>query len=113
MNSRANSESSDVIRDNLCKARTVTSMQFSEADDELFGINYLSKHYRLNVGRIALERLVGALINCSLLQSRGGGGGRTEGGREGGSGSLNGTKKFNSGLQITTLEVNIYTTIKI
>ena len=27
------------------------------------------KHNRLNVGRIALERLVGALINCSLLQS--------------------------------------------
>ena len=34
-----------------------------------------SKHNRLNVGRIALERLVGALINCSLLQSGGGGGG--------------------------------------
>ena len=32
------------------------------------------KHNRLNVGRIALERLVGALMNCSLLQSRGGGG---------------------------------------
>ena len=31
-----------------------------------------SKHKRLNVGRIALERLVGALINCSLLQSEGG-----------------------------------------
>ena len=30
------------------------------------------KHNRLNVGRIALERLVGALINCSLLQSGGG-----------------------------------------
>ena len=30
------------------------------------------KHNRLNVGRIALE-LVGALINCSLLQSGGGG----------------------------------------
>ena len=26
----------------------------------------------------------------------------------GGGGGLNGTKKFNSGLQITTLEVNIY-----
>ena len=33
------------------------------------------KHNGLNVGRIALERLVGALINCSLLQSGGGGGG--------------------------------------
>ena len=51
------------------------------------------KHNQLNVGRIALERLVGALINWSLLQSGGGG--------------LNGTKKFNSGLQITILEVNI------
>ena len=30
------------------------------------------KHNRLNVGRIILERLVGALINCSLLQSGGG-----------------------------------------
>ena len=40
------------------------------------------KHNRLNVGRIALERLVGALINCNLLQS--GGGVR---------GSLTGTKK--------------------
>ena len=30
------------------------------------------KHNRLNVGRIALERLVGALINRSLLQSGGG-----------------------------------------
>ena len=48
------------------------------------------------------SRLVGALINCSLLQSGGGGGGGGRGGR------LNGTKKFNSGLQITTLEVNIY-----
>ena len=54
------------------------------------------KNNRLNVGRIALERLVGHPINCSLIQS---GGGR---------GTLNGTKKFNSGLQITTLEVNIY-----
>ena len=55
------------------------------------------KHNRLNVGGIvALEPLVGALINCSLLQS--------VGGRE----SLNGTKKFNSGLRITTLEANIY-----
>ena len=36
----------------------------------------------------------------------GGGGGRGEGMREG-EGSLNGTKKFNSGLQITTSEVNI------
>ena len=52
-----------------------------------------TKHNRLNVGRIALERLVGALISGSLLQS---------------GVSLNGTKKFNSGLQITTLEVNIY-----
>ena len=57
------------------------------------------KHNRLNVGTIALERLVGALINCSLFRS--GGGEREEG-------SLNGTKKFYSGLQITTLEVNIY-----
>ena len=57
---------------------------------------YPFKHNRLNVGRIALERIVGALINCSLLQS------------VGGRGSLNGTKKFYSGLQITTLEVNIY-----
>ena len=40
------------------------------------------KHNRLNVGRINLERLVGALINCSLLQSGGGEG-------------LNGTKNFN------------------
>ena len=55
----------------------------------------IEKHNRLHVGRIALERLVGALINCSLLQS-------------GGGGSLNGTKKLYSGLQITTLEVNIY-----
>ena len=31
-----------------------------------------NKHNRLNVGRIALERLEGALINCSLLQSGGG-----------------------------------------
>ena len=41
----------------------------------------------------------------------GGGGGREggrEGGRDGGRGSLNGTNKFNTGLQITTLEVNIY-----
>ena len=30
------------------------------------------RHNRLNVGRIALE-LVGALINCNLLQSGGGG----------------------------------------
>ena len=44
--------------------------------------------------------LVGAQINCSLLQSGGGGGG--------GKGSLNGTRKFNIGLQITTLEVDIY-----
>ena len=29
-------------------------------------------------------------------------------GEEGGRGSLNGTKNFNSRLQITTLEVNIY-----
>ena len=42
------------------------------------------KHNRLNVGRIDLERQVGALINCSLPQSGGGGG----------LGSLNGTKKF-------------------
>ena len=54
----------------------------------------IKKQNRLNVGRIDLERLVGALMNRSLLQS---GGGR----------SLNGTNKFNSGLQITTLEVNI------
>ena len=54
-------------------------------------LKHVYKHNRLNVGRIALERLVGALINCSLLQSG-----------EGGRGSLNGTKKFNSGLQITT-----------
>ena len=59
----------------------------------LRGLTARKKHNRLNVGRIALERLVGALINCSLLQSVGG---------------LNGTKKFNSGLLITTLEVNIY-----
>ena len=52
------------------------------------------KHNRLNVGRIALKRLVGAVMNCSLLQLGGGGGG--------------GAKKFNSGLQITTLEANIY-----
>ena len=51
------------------------------------------KHNRLNVGRIALERRLGALINCSLFQP---------------GESLNGTKKFYSGLQITTLEVNIY-----
>ena len=57
------------------------------------------KHNRLNVGRIALERLVGALMNYRLLQSGGGGGGGV-GGRE--RGSLNGTKKFNSGLQIVT-----------
>ena len=60
-------------------------------------VTNFNKHNRLNVGRISLERLVGALINCSLLQSGGGGGG----------GGLNGTKKFYSGLQITTLEVNI------
>ena len=54
--------------------------------------NLFSKHDRLNVGRIAREQLVGALTNCSPLQS----------------GRGNGTKKFNSGLQITTLEVNIY-----
>ena len=58
------------------------------------------KHNRLNVGRIALEQLVGALINCSLLQSGGGGG------EEGG--GIYGTKKLNSGLQITTLGVNIH-----
>ena len=46
-----------------------------------------------------------AVINGSLLQS-GVGGGRGGGGeREGG---LNGTKRFNSGFQITTLEVNIH-----
>ena len=33
------------------------------------------KHNRLNVGRIALERLVGALINCSLFHSGEEGGG--------------------------------------
>ena len=55
-------------------------------------LNIREKHNRTNVGIIALERLVGALINCSLLQSGGGGGGR---------GSLNWTKKFNSGLQKT------------
>ena len=38
-------------------------------------VSLIDKHNRLNVGRIALERLVGALINCSLLQSGGGGGG--------------------------------------
>ena len=32
------------------------------------------KHNRLNVGRIALERLLGALINCTLLPSGEGGG---------------------------------------
>ena len=37
--------------------------------------NNRKKHNRINGGRIALERLVGALINCSLLQSGGGGGG--------------------------------------
>ena len=40
---------------------------------------YVKKHNRLNVGRIALERLVGALIKCSLFELGGGG---------------NGTKKF-------------------
>ena len=35
-------------------------------------IGLKKKHNRLNVGRIALERLVAALINCSLLQSGGG-----------------------------------------
>ena len=39
--------------------------------------NLVSKKKRLNVGRIALERLVGALINCSPLQS-------SEGRKEGG-----------------------------
>ena len=48
------------------------------------------KHNRLNVGRIALERLVGALIKPVSVRV-----------------SLNGTKKFYSGLQITTLDVNI------
>ena len=62
-------------------------------------LNIREKHNRTNVGIIALERLVGALINCSLLQS----GGRREGGR----GSLNWTKKFNNGLQIT-LDVPLY-----
>ena len=38
-------------------------------------ISIEAKHNRLNVGRIALERLVGALITCSQLQSGGGGGG--------------------------------------
>ena len=32
-------------------------------------VERISKHNRLHVGRIALERLVGALINCSLLQT--------------------------------------------
>ena len=50
------------------------------------------KQNRPNVGRIALERLMGALINCNLPQSGRGGG-------------LNWTKKTNSGLQITTLEI--------
>ena len=31
------------------------------------------KHNRLNVRRIAVERLVGTVINCSLLHSEGGG----------------------------------------
>ena len=53
------------------------------------------KHNRLNVGRTALERLVGALNQWQPAAV-------------GGRGSLNVTKKFNSGLQITTLEVNIY-----
>ena len=30
------------------------------------------KHNQLNVGRTALKRIAGALINCSLLQSGGG-----------------------------------------
>ena len=47
-----------------------------------------------NVGRIALERLVRALINYSLLQFGGGG--------------VAGTMKFTRWLQITSLEVNIY-----
>ena len=46
-----------------------------------------------NVGRIALERLVRALINYSLLQLGGG---------------VAGTMKFTRWLQITSLEVNIY-----
>ena len=57
-----------------------------------------NKHNRLNVGKIARERLVGALINCSLLQS---GRGREVGGAQ------NGTKKFNNELQKIT-EVHIY-----
>ena len=36
--------------------------------------SYYAKHNRLIVGRIALERLEGAQINCSLLQSGAGGG---------------------------------------
>ena len=56
------------------------------------------KHNRLNVGKIALEQVVGALNDLQPA---------SVGGR-GGIGSLNGNKKFNSGLQITTLEVNIY-----
>ena len=45
-------------------------------------VDYCSfwKHNRLNVGTIALERLVGALINCSLHVGGGGGGG--EGGED-------------------------------
>ena len=55
-----------------------------------------SKLHQLNITDLTSRTTVKALINCSLLQSGGGGRG------------LNGTKKFNSGLQITTLEVNIY-----
>ena len=65
-----------------------------EKNQSLAGTNSKIKHNRLNVGRIALERRVGALINCSLLQLGGGGGDGKRGREE----SLNGTKKLNSGL---------------
>ena len=51
------------------------------------------EHNRLNVEELLVRR------NQLQPASVGGGGGEGQ--------SLNGTKKFNSGLQITTLEINI------
>ena len=58
------------------------------------------------IGNINYSRTTSGSSNELQPASVGGGEGRGEGMREG-EGSLNGTKKFNSGLQITTSEVNI------
>ena len=60
----------ELNKKNQEKANNSLSYRFEAIQNALRSDN---KHNRLNVGRIALERLVGALINCSLLQSGGGG----------------------------------------